>query len=104
MRCGRKLLCATVMAAAIFPFGVRASSAQSHAPDPRMLLDLDLFAPANGEGGPSQNSMLDQIRTLRAMGYLNNNVALPEQPAMINQPPPPSPPIAPEDTEDQVTE
>jgi len=92
-----------VVAAAIFPLGVRASWAQSHAPDPRMLLDLDLFAPANNEGGPAQNSMLDQIRTLRAMGYLNNNVSIPAQPAMINQPPPP-PPLPPQDTEDQVTE
>jgi len=100
MRRGRNLFTAMVLAAAIFPFGVRVSWAQNHAPDPRMLADLDLFAPnSNGEPGPDQNSMLDQIRTLRAMAYLNSDVALPQQPAVINQPLPP-----PDDTEDEVTE
>ena len=104
-----------VLAAAIVPFGVRESWAQSHAPDPRMLLDLDLFAPnPNAESGPEQDSMLERIRTLRAMGYLNRDVSMPQQPAVIDQPapppqaapPPPAPKAAPppDDTEDEVTE
>jgi hypothetical protein len=50
-------------------------------PDLRMLLNLDLFRPhaddgANGGGGPgaaSNGSMVDQIRALKAMGYLGGN-------------------------------
>lgn len=46
-------------------------------PDLNMLLNLDLFKPGpnaaaqNGAGG--DGSMLDQIRTLNAMGYLGPN-------------------------------
>ncbi len=52
-----------------------------------MLLNLDLFRPgareANG-GAPGQapnDSMLDQIRTLRAMGYLEPVHGNPSSPA-----------------------
>ncbi len=46
-----------------------------------MLMNLDLFEPrdnsAQGEpaagGSPTEDSMLDQIRTLDAMGYLGNH-------------------------------
>ena len=50
-------------------------------PDLRMLMNLDLFAPRhnNAQGAsapaasPGDDSMLDQIRTLDAMGYLGNH-------------------------------
>ncbi|MGA8644304.1 MAG: hypothetical protein WB650_20545 [Candidatus Binatus sp.] len=50
-------------------------------PDLRMLMNLDLFEPRhnNAQGAPaaaaspSDDSMLDQIRTLDAMGYLGNH-------------------------------
>jgi len=88
------------LVAAIVPLGVRASWANEHAPDPRMLLDLDLFASAPGEGSQGTNtSMIEQIRTLRAMGYLNANTPPPPpQPDVRGLPPPP------EDTEDDVRE
>ncbi len=50
-------------------------------PDLRMLMNLDLFEPRhnNAQGAPAaaaspgDDSMLDQIRTLDAMGYLGNH-------------------------------
>ncbi len=51
--------------------------AQEPPPDPRMLLNLDLFSagagnPADGPSGAAghSGSLVDQIRTLRALGYL----------------------------------
>jgi hypothetical protein len=57
------------------------ASAQDAPPDLRMLMNLDLFEPRhNGAqgasapaGSPTDDSMLDQIRTLDAMGYLGNH-------------------------------
>jgi hypothetical protein len=57
------------------------ASAQDAPPDLRMLMNLDLFEPRhNGaQGAPApagsrtDDSMLDQIRTLDAMGYLGNH-------------------------------
>ncbi|HKD65628.1 MAG TPA: hypothetical protein VKB84_02220 [Candidatus Binataceae bacterium] len=98
------------LAAAFVPLRVRASWAE-HAPDPRMLLDLDLFAQNSNDN--SQTSMLEQIRTLRAMGYLNgpsapNPQPMYNSPPMYNNPPPPmmppAPPPPPGDTEDDVRE
>jgi hypothetical protein len=83
-----------VLAAAISPLGVRVSWADEQPPDPRMLLNLDLFA-QNGNGQQGTNtSMLEQIQTLRAMGYLNGpeNQPAPQpapQPAYVYPPPPP---------------
>ena len=88
MGCSRNLFTVMVVAAAIFPYGVRVSWAQNHAPDPGMLRDL-LFATNNSATGPGQNSMVDQIRTLRAMGCLNSGVSLPRRPAVIKPLPPP---------------
>ena len=63
----------------------RRTSAQNAAheapPDLRMLMNLDLFEPRhnNAQGAPApaaspgDDSMLDQIRTLDAMGYLGNH-------------------------------
>jgi hypothetical protein len=99
-----------VLAAAIFPLGVRASWADEHAPDPRMLLNLDLFTQNSNGGQPGTNtSMLEQIQTLRAMGYLNNpNNPPAPQPAYIPPPPQPAyvvpPPPPPAGTEDDIRE
>jgi hypothetical protein len=66
------------------------ADAQEETPDLHMLLNLDLFgaqqtsAPAeSSEGGnePEPPSMLDQIRTLNAMGYLNQSGPPPLTPA-----------------------
>jgi hypothetical protein len=102
-----------MLLAAAISLGARGSWAQL-APDPRMLLDLDLFA-SNSNGPPDarQNSMLDQIQTLRAMGYLNAAPPPPPQSVLTIPPPPsgftnPPPPVnnapPPPDSEDQVTE
>jgi hypothetical protein len=56
------------------------TSAQEPPPDLRMLMNLDLFEPRhdNPQGAqasgtsPTDDSMLDQIRTLDKMGYLGN--------------------------------
>ena len=101
MPSGRNLITAMSLAAAFIVLGVRASAAQERAPDPRMLLNLDLFtAPVNGDsaGHGGGSSMLDQIRALRAMGYLGGHspsAPLPAKPAMA---PPPS------NSEDEVEE
>jgi hypothetical protein len=57
------------------------NSTQQAPPDLRMLMNLDLFEPRhnNAQGAPApaaspgDDSMLDQIRTLDAMGYLGNH-------------------------------
>jgi len=56
------------------------ASAQDAPPDLRMLMNLDLFEPRASQGAngaaaasPADDSMLDQIRTLDAMGYLGNH-------------------------------
>src|ERR1700722_303946 len=56
------------------------TSAQEPPPDLRMLMNLDLFEPRHNDPqsapasptSPTDDSMLDQIRTLDAMGYLGN--------------------------------
>jgi hypothetical protein len=57
------------------------NAAHEAPPDLRMLMNLDLFEPRhnNAQGAeapaasPTDDSMLDQIRTLDAMGYLGNH-------------------------------
>ena len=55
-------------------------------PDLRMLLNLDLFRPHPADAGSgtagqgSNDSMLDQIRALKAMGYLRGNQENAENP------------------------
>lgn len=66
------------MVTALIASGVRRARAQEPPPDLRMLLNLDLFASRSHEtqGAPDQGtdeSMLDQIRTLDALGYLGPN-------------------------------
>ncbi len=87
-----------LLAPAICALGPRAAWAYEP-PDPRMLLDLDLFVPSNGANG-ANTSMLEQIRTLRAMGYLNGTNSPAQQPVYNAPPPPPPPP----DSEDDVSE
>jgi hypothetical protein len=57
------------------------NAAHEAPPDLRMLMNLDLFAPRHNSAqgapapaaSPGDDSMLDQIRTLDAMGYLGNH-------------------------------
>jgi hypothetical protein len=82
MRTGRSLAVIALAAAALV-MGSKMTGAQEQAPpaqpDLRMLLNLDLFRPQSsdaGNGAPAQRSngsMLDQIRALKAMGYLRAN-------------------------------
>src|SRR5580692_12510836 len=59
----------------------RRALAQDSPPDLRMLMNMDLFEPRNNgakgspapASSPGDDSMLDQIRTLDAMGYLGNH-------------------------------
>jgi len=83
------------LAAAIVLLGARAPGAQEQPPDPRMLLNLDLFASPSGgnPAGPAApgggGSMLDQIRTLTAMGYLGGHGQGGPWPVEAGGPPPP---------------
>jgi hypothetical protein len=81
MRTGRSLAVIAFAAAALV-VGSNKAGAQEQPPTPpdlRMLLNLDLFKPQPsdpGNGAPEQRSnasMLDQIRALKAMGYLQAN-------------------------------
>lgn len=57
------------------------TSAQDAPPDLRMLMNMELFEPRHNDptsaaspaASPTDDSMLDQIRTLDAMGYLGNH-------------------------------
>ena len=76
MRRGRKLAMLALSATAMVLLGGARSYAQSDAPDPSMLLNLDLFTKSQSAMTPSQEdgggeSMWEQIRALRAMGYLD---------------------------------
>jgi hypothetical protein len=81
------------LAAAIVLIGARAPGAQEQPPDPRMLLNLDLFASGGNPADPDANggggSMLDQIRTLTAMGYLSGHGQGGPWPVEAGGPPPP---------------
>jgi hypothetical protein len=82
MRSGPSLIAATVFCTALILISVRPARAQeADPPDIRMLLNLDLFrtqphsAPGpQGANSESNDSTLDQIRTLNALGYLGNGV------------------------------
>ena len=76
----RKMAAIMIVAAMLVGTEKGRASAQDAPPDLRMLMNLDLFEPRhNGAqgapapaGSPTDDSMLDQIRTLDAMGYLGN--------------------------------
>jgi hypothetical protein len=102
-----------VLATALFFPGVGAATAQESPPNLRMLLNLDLFAarPGNSNGTPApasngatpgnNDSMVDQIRTLNALGYLRTNPNLTGASASdaVNGPPQASPPTGNEEPE-----
>ena len=92
MRRGPDLLTTMVFVAAMVLGGVRAWT-QEGAPDPKMLLNLDLFAARSNLSTPGpgagDDSMLSQIRALRALGYFNEHGASASQPVVAAQPPPP---------------
>ncbi len=82
MKLRRKAAAIMLLAAMLVGSETRRTSAQAAAPDLRMLMNLDLFEPrpSNDVKGapapaapPTEDSMLDQIRTLDAMGYLGNH-------------------------------
>jgi negative regulator of sigma E activity len=76
MRAIYRLMVIVAVIAGVVSSNTKRVSAQEEPPDLRMLLNLDLFrrAQAQAAGAPSNAStapsMLEQIRTLRAMGYL----------------------------------
>jgi len=84
---GPSLITTMLLTAAIMIIGTRAVDAQEQTPNPRMLLNLDLFAAHSGGNQPVNNqvapaaatddSMLQQLQTLRAMGYLSPDGPLP---------------------------
>jgi|SRR5208282_3832389 len=82
MKRRRKVVAIMLLAAMLVGSETGRTSAQGAPPDLRMLMNLDLFEPrpSNGVKGapapaapPTEDSMLDQIRTLDAMGYLGNH-------------------------------
>jgi len=80
MRSGPSLIAVTMFCTALILTGARPTRAQdADPPDLRMLLNLDLFraqpqtaAGLQGANSDSNDSTLDQIRTLYALGYLGN--------------------------------
>jgi hypothetical protein len=82
MRTGRSLAVIALAATALVMGSSKPGAQEQPSPTPpdlRMLLNLDLFKPQPsdpGNGAPEQRSnasMLDQIRALKAMGYLQAN-------------------------------
>jgi len=87
METGRSWIMTILLAGAFILGGSSLSRAEEPTPDPMMLLNLDLFAapagndrnrPAGQNAAPDADSMLDQIRALRAMGYLSPDGPLPD--------------------------
>lgn len=77
---GPNLIRTMILAAALILTGSRAD-AQDQSPSPRMLLNLDLFTPQSNpraQASQGNDSMLEQLRTLRSMGYLSADGPLPE--------------------------
>jgi hypothetical protein len=95
MTSGRNLLSTILLAATILFVSSRVCHAQNDAPPPRMLLNLDLFtsrAPSRpGAPSDSDDSMLNQVRALRAMGYLSPDGPVPDVEGDSDQPPPRQP-------------
>jgi hypothetical protein len=76
-RSGLSLVAIKVLSMALILSCARSAWAQDSAsPDMRMLLNLDLFrsrpqASSASQTGDSNGSLLEQIRTLNALGYLD---------------------------------
>ncbi len=81
MKRRRKVAAIVMLAAMLVGTEKGMTSAQDAPPDLRMLMNLDLFEPRHNGGkyaaaptaSPSDDSMLEQIRTLDQMGYLGNH-------------------------------
>jgi hypothetical protein len=81
MKLRRRVVAIVLLGAMVLCGEVVRASAQGAPPDLRMLMNLDLFESRhnNAKGAPTaaaspgDDSMLDQIRTLDAMGYLGNH-------------------------------
>ena len=81
MKRRRKVAAIVMLAAMLVGTEKGRASAQDAPPDLRMLMNLDLFEPrhtgakyaAAPAASPSDDSMLEQIRTLDQMGYLGNH-------------------------------
>jgi hypothetical protein len=85
MKLRRKVAAIVLIGTMVVCGETRRASAQNSAndapPDLRMLMNLDLFEPRHNNAqdatapaeSPTDDSMLDQIRTLDAMGYLGNH-------------------------------
>jgi len=90
---GRDLITMILLAATILFISSRRCAAQDDTPPPRMLLNLDLFTappPAANTAGAKQgsaDSTLDQLRALRAMGYLGPDGPPPDLDDDSNPPP-----------------
>jgi hypothetical protein len=76
MPAGRSVIASALVLATLVIPTVRGGGTRETPPDLQMLLNLDLFTPGAQEKKPAKgaepaDSMLDQIRSLDAMGYLN---------------------------------
>jgi hypothetical protein len=119
MKLRRKVAAIVLMATMVVCGETRRALAQNAAneapPDLRMLMNLDLFEPRHNDAkyaaapsaAPSDDSMLDQIRTLNQMGYLanpedsGNDAPAPRAAAGAHEfaPPPPQSQGAPQDSD-----
>jgi hypothetical protein len=73
---GRRIVAGVLLLAALTFTGIRQVRAQGQPPDLQMLLNLDLFSSPGSDHSQAAapgDSMLDQIRALRQMGYLGEN-------------------------------
>lgn len=80
---GRSIVAGALLLAALNFIGIRRVRAQEQAPDMQMLLNLDLFSSSGADKTQAPvpgGSMLDQIRTLRQMGYLQGNAGAGQTP------------------------
>jgi len=72
----RRKAAAGIMLASLLVGTAGRALAQQSPPDLRMLMNLDLFEPRNNgvqpAAAPTDDSLLDQIRTLDQMGYLGH--------------------------------
>jgi hypothetical protein len=81
MKLRRKVAALVLIGTTLVCGETRRALAQDSPPDLRMLMNMDLFEPRNNgakgspapASSPGDDSMLDQIRTLDAMGYLGNH-------------------------------
>ncbi|HUY28363.1 MAG TPA: hypothetical protein VMV27_13170 [Candidatus Binataceae bacterium] len=106
MKSGPSLVASAMLIALFTSSGAASAQAQTGPPpDLRMLLNLDLFkpnpnaaaqnGPGGGGGGGGDGSMLEQIQTLGALGYLGNRGLAPANSGAPGAAPPNNPGQAP---------